>query len=100
MYTEKEIQDRVTEGVAFLDAAYGDEWVHKIDLDILDIGNSSVCLGAQIEGSYSEFQNRHDIYGDFTVSRGFDMYWASTDERDTLNKVWRERITDIKAETE
>lgn len=99
-YTEQEIHDRVTEGVAFLHATYGGGWVHKVNLDTLDIGDSSVCLGAQLEGSYAQFQDKHGIYGDFVVSRGFDMYWGETDERDTLNKFWRERITNIRAETE
>lgn len=92
-----ELEGKVSEGFEFLNARYGEEWVDGINLETLDIGNSSLCVGAQLEGSYSEFQEAHAVWGGSSVEMGFDMWWGNTLEREMLNEVWKDKISAARA---
>lgn len=90
------IEERVDEGISFLNAVYEPEWIHHVNLDRFDISRSNMCIGAHLEESFGVFQVLHLIYGWDAVSRGFDTFGGDLDQIDMLNRVWREKITDLR----
>jgi hypothetical protein len=100
-----ELRDCVHRGMEFLDGAYPDGWVDKIDLDTLDLGIACRCIFGQLEGDFWLAVARHghaDIneFGtirpdwEWTTDHGFsrptcDDYVGYS----ALTQVWRAEIT-------
>lgn len=47
---DAEVLARVKNGIALLEREHGPDWVDKIDLDVLDIADGSVCVLGQLYG--------------------------------------------------
>jgi hypothetical protein len=92
-----ELEGRVSDGFEFINSKYEPDWVGRIDLETLDVGNSSLCVGAQLEGSYREFQLEHNLYGQQSVGMGLDMWRGDQPERDMLNEIWKNKISAARA---
>jgi hypothetical protein len=88
------IAERVDAGAAWLDNHYP-RWVDRIDLDTLDLGNCTRCIGGQLAGLYVTFLRRHGLtFGDafllgFNVGMGGDYA--------LLTAAWRELIATRRA---
>jgi hypothetical protein len=98
---------RVAKGIALLDEKIPD-WVDRIDLDTLDIGNGNHCVTAQLSsvgdwipgmqmlgleagdhhtGSYTEHGFNTESFYDVADYKPWEA-------RDTLTEIWKRRITE------
>ena len=90
--TDSELDDRVETGMNFLDANYGEGWVNRIDPNSLDMGDPRSCVGAQLEGEFSLFQEKHGMWGHAAVIRGLDVWAHNVSYLDDLTTKWQDAI--------
>lgn len=90
--TDSELDDRVETGMNFLDVSYGEGWVNRVDHKILDMGDPRACVGAQLEGEFHVFQEKHELWGHTAVIRGFDVWAHNVSYLDDLNAKWQYAI--------
>ncbi len=48
-----DIGERILSGVKSNDKEYGTDWIHRIDLDSLDMDNGDDCVRGQLAGSFT-----------------------------------------------
>jgi hypothetical protein len=87
--SECEYRSCVRQSILFLDEIRPD-WVHKINLDILRIEETKVCILGQLD--IKTFSLRH--YLSHEVYLGFNPwhYASMTLSEATINQIWQEEI--------
>lgn len=97
------VEVRVKQGMALLDEKHGPGWVHKIDVESLDVAGNCSCVLGQLYGDYGtglfSLFPRYRI-GD-TTNAGFfasdGAVWCPG-EWDELTTAWRLAILARRAE--
>lgn len=90
-------QRYVDDGIQYLDSWYGrDNWLPKIDLDTLNLGEVFSCIAGQITGSYTKFQDIHKMDNVQCSLLGLTKIDDSVSYSD-LSKEWKRRITEMRA---
>lgn len=101
----KELRARIEKGVKLLDKKVGrKKWLKKIDLSILDLADSDICICGQI---FSSFWNAVSTDGElgFTqeqsmndedITYGFNLFASENNLFDTLTNLWYVKIVDLK----
>lgn len=114
------LEDRVARGADWLDTNYPDWW-RTINLDLLDVGDCTVCVLGQLYGDFEEGARRfaqshgldvfdHDTYGtqtdvavEFAWQGGFDVIREielPQYEYPRMNLLWDQLIRDRRAQVQ
>lgn len=103
--TDREILNKVLNGIELLKKKYGDDWVDKIDLETLQLSSGTRCVLGQVGRAtyggkgYGEMIDllRRD-FGE--LGDGYDHGFISAvyDDYPRFNKTWKREISRLKAE--
>ena len=78
---------RISNGIAFLDEAYGAEWRTKINWKNLRIASPKSCVLGQLEGSYSTGLRKHNLSMRSAYKYGFLPSVFASDAK--FSGLWR-----------
>jgi hypothetical protein len=90
--TPERAEQRVDRGFEFINRNYPQDWVYEVDLVRLNIGDSNMCIGGQLEDSFGHFQALHGVWGEEVVSLGLDTFGSRTTDVELLTAAWVRKI--------
>ena len=82
------VEQRVENGIAFLDQTYGSKWRRKINWETLDIGSSEKCILGQLEGDYHTGKQKLGLNANSSWERGF---YTNLWEIARISHIWKEK---------
>lgn len=93
------IRERVQRGVEWLNENHP-EWLDKINLEKLDMGQTHTCIIGQVVGesdpNFSCRQFYNIMPGHVAEDRGFDVWDEKDYDYDDLRSVWEEVILNLR----
>ena len=94
MKISKNVLKRVDAGVAFLNVVKPD-WLKRIDVSKLDLGNAKVCILGEL---YNSYENGVLVLGldDETSSISLGFYDFDKRQYEQLTQAWKNKITKLR----
>jgi hypothetical protein len=91
-------QDRVFDGTAFLDNYGPENWDQRINVDKLDMCDTTNCVLGQLYGSFFTGRNSLGLDTDGACELGFDTYLRGQDHNCAeYTAAWKETINTRRA---
>ena len=90
------IKKRVEAGVAYLNAVQP-QWLKKIDIAKLDMGNPNVCVIGEVLGHYGKI-NELGIDKNSEASIALGFYCDNEEEYPALTRAWKKKIKELRGE--